>query len=163
MRNACLFSVPKAVIVADKTYSLCSTYVTTTTFKFFGVIRRNSGDCPSLLGLIMLYTKSDSECNESFFSHLRRILKLHEVGPDARIFIGSDDERALSKPAADAVPEAIHMICLNHLKKTSTIIFQGKKDEMKPKEERSMGYYLEKEGLFSAKMKMSLKKNGMIS
>ena len=34
---------------------------------------------------------------------------------------------------------------------------------MKPKEERSMGYYLEMEGLFSAKMKMSLKKNGMIS
>ena len=29
---------------------------------------------------------------------------------------------------------------------------------MKPKEELPMGYYLEMEGLFSAKMKMSLKK-----
>ena len=45
MRNACLFAIPKAVIVADKTYNLCSTYVTTTTFKFSGVIRRNSGCC----------------------------------------------------------------------------------------------------------------------
>ena len=40
----------------------------------------------------------------------------------------------------------------------STIILQGKKDAMKPKEELPMGYYLEMEGLFSAKMKMSLKK-----
>ena len=117
MRNACLFSVPKAVIVADKTYNLCSTYVTTTTFKFSGVIRRSSGDCPLLLGPIMLHTKSDSESYESFFSHLRRILKLHEAGPDARIFIGSDDERALSKSATDAIPEAVHVTCLNHLKK----------------------------------------------
>ena len=34
MRNACLFAIPKAVIVADKTYNLCSTYVTTTTLNF---------------------------------------------------------------------------------------------------------------------------------
>ena len=83
MRNACLFALPKAVIVADKTYNLCSTYVTTTTFKFSGVIHCNSGDCPLLLGLIMLHTKIDSESYESFFYHLRRILKLHETGPDA--------------------------------------------------------------------------------
>ena len=65
----------------------------------------------------MFHTKSDSECYESFFFHLRQILKLHETGPGARLFIGSDDERALSKSATDAIPEAVHVTCLNHLKK----------------------------------------------
>ena len=59
MQNACISSGSKAVISVDKTYNLCETFVTITTFKFSGVIRRKTGENPLLIGPIMLHSKSD--------------------------------------------------------------------------------------------------------
>ena len=38
MKNACVTSRKKSIIVVDKTYNLCGLYVTVTTFKFAGVV-----------------------------------------------------------------------------------------------------------------------------
>ena len=59
MQNACISSSSKAVISVDKTYNLCGTFVTITTFKFSGVIRRKTGENPLIIGPIMLHSKSD--------------------------------------------------------------------------------------------------------
>ena len=68
MQNACTSSSSKAVISVSKTCNLCETFVTITTFKFSGVIRRKPGENPLLIGPIMLHSKSDFDTYFGFFS-----------------------------------------------------------------------------------------------
>ena len=44
-------------------------------------------------------------------------MKLYEAGAHTKIFVGSDDEKAVAKAALQAIPEAVHITWINHLKK----------------------------------------------
>ena len=88
MQNACISSSSNAVISVDKTYNLCGTFVTITTFKFSGVIRRKPGENPLLIGPIILHLKRDFDTYFGFFSTIRKILKLYEAGVHTKIFVG---------------------------------------------------------------------------
>ena len=103
MQNACISSSSKAVISVDKTYNLCGTFVTITTFKFSSVIRRKTGENPLLIGPIMLHSNSDFDTYFGFFSTVRRILKLYVAGLHAKVFVRSDDEKAIAKAALHAI------------------------------------------------------------
>ena len=65
----------------------------------------------------MLHSKSDFDTYFGFFSTIRKILILYEAGVHTKIFVGSDNEKAIAKAALQAIPKAVYITCINHFKK----------------------------------------------
>ena len=108
MKNACVTSRKMSIIVVDKTYNLCGFYVTVTTFEFARVLKRKTRNHPILIGPIMLHFKSDLNAYLGFFSDLRKILEIYRLNSGERVFLGSDEEKAISTAINQAISEAIH-------------------------------------------------------
>ena len=80
--------------------------LTITTFNFSGVIRRKTGENPLLVGSILLHF-DNFDTYFGFFSTIRKILKLYKAGVHTKIFVGSEDEKAIARAALLAIASII--------------------------------------------------------
>ena len=107
----------RSVLGIDKTYNLCDVYVTVTVFKLPCVQVRRTSQPPIMLGPIMLHGRSDFQTFHYFLSHLAGKL----VGCDlSRLTVGTEYEQGLVQAVRRAVPQAKHVLCVEHLKKNVT-------------------------------------------
>ena len=111
--TCCTINRP-SVLGVDRTFNMCDLFVTATSFKHPGLLRKSSGENPILVGPIMLHGSATHEVYGNMFAKIAN--RFGESGV-TNLVIGSDDEFALRRAIRDNMPQADNILCTRHLKK----------------------------------------------
>ena len=113
------------IIGVDRTFNLGTYYVTVLVYKNLRVVRaEHRKEHPIFLGPVFIHRDADFEAYHSFFAHIKAMLckqisiKAIEVNLGKEMYIGSDEESALTKAIESVFPSSIRMLSTRHLKDT---------------------------------------------
>ena len=111
--NMCCEAADPSVLGVDKTYNLGhGMFVTVTSYKHKGVMRRSTKDHPIVMGPVMIHGNGTTNVYMKFFNWLKE----KTVRKYSNIVIGSDSEGAIRQGIKLGFPEAVNILCIRHLK-----------------------------------------------
>ena len=142
------------IIGVDRTFNLGTCYVTVLVYKNLRVVRaENRKEHPIFLSPVFIHRDADFEAYHSFFAHIKAMLfkqisiKTIEVNLGKEMYIGSDEESALTKAIESVFPSSIRMLCTRHLKDNTEIPCRRRLVFVRRTDAVLLTQYLEKKGL----------------
>ena len=125
------FFLPKSghPLWVDRTFNLGCYYVTTLVYKNIRVFRSDDPNIhPITLGPIFIHRDATFETYDYSFTAIKgalcESLDAFEISLGKDIYIGSDDEKALTKAMESNFPAAHRFLCTKHLKDNTTAYMQ---------------------------------------
>ena len=113
----------RSVLGVDRTFNLGEVYVTATAFKCQSLISKKTSEAPIFFGPMLLHGSSTFFIYRDFFSQIAALLSTTQ---QAKLIIGSDDEKALTSAIRHAMPEATQILCTRHLKSNAQDYLKNK-------------------------------------
>ena len=111
--NMCFARDSPSVFGIDKSFNLGDIYVTATSFKHKGLLRKETRDHPIVMGPLLLHGNSTETIFRCFLSDVSDALGDHNK---SQFIIGSDEERALVNAINSVFPGCTRLSCTRHLK-----------------------------------------------
>ena len=113
IEQACCASSTRTVLGVDRTFNLGDVYVTATSFKHPGLLRRITNESPIIIGPMLLH----GSCSYDIYCHLfSKFAALFSEVNVSKLIIGSDDEHALRKAIRKVLPNSSNVICTRHIR-----------------------------------------------
>ena len=113
-KSLCCGPNRSSILGIDRTFNLGELYVTVTTFKHPGLIRKTTKETPILVGPILLHGTATWQVYMSFLSDLGKAWGT-AYQPD--LIIGTDEERAMTRGIREAFTDSTNVLCTQHLSK----------------------------------------------
>ena len=117
----------------DRTFNLGSFFVTAFVYKNLRLVRaENRQEHPLFIGPMFLHRDANFETYHELFSAIKSILCKNntiakiEVNLGAKMVIGSDEEKAMTKAIESVFPESRRFVCTKHVKENTINYMKNK-------------------------------------
>ena len=114
IKQLCCKADNSTILGIDRTFNLADNlFVTVTSFKHVGLIRKKTGEPPIIIGPILLHGSADATIYREFLSDIAEGLGSSR---QPYLVVGSDQEDAIRKAISKALPFIRNDLCTRHLK-----------------------------------------------
>ena len=106
----------------DTTFDVGDFYLTTTTFKEIPLLMNKDQGIPTFIGPSMIHYSKDTNTYAHLLFELRKMIRVDED----ILFIGSDDDKALSAAISLCFEGTRHLLCARHVQENIERYLQNK-------------------------------------
>jgi hypothetical protein len=122
-RQMCCQADAPSVLGIDRTFNLGDVYVTVTSFKHQGLLRRTTNEPPIVFGPMLLHGSATWEVYSGF---LTTVGDSFGTRKQPSLVVGSDDEKAIRRAISESFTQSTNALCTLHLKKNVDDFLQNK-------------------------------------
>lgn len=122
-KQMCCGAENPSVLGIDRTFNMSDVYVTVTSFKHKGLLRKSTSEHPILIGPILLHGSATWEVYSRF---LTTVGDAFGTRKQPNLVIGSDDEKALRRAISESFTLSTNALCTRHLRKNVDDYLQNK-------------------------------------